>query len=287
MKQKICLLFYFIIFLNLLEAKLEKITYSFSTDPIDVVIPCSSKDQKILPFCIEGIQKYAKNIRRIIVVSKERLSLDAEWFSEDKYPFTKEDLAYEIFSGNKKKAQKFLSRKNCRIGWIFQQFLKLYAPFVIPDISPNVLVVDADLIFINPTSFMNEKGEPFFNVGDEYHRPYFEHMKRVLPDLVKVHEQYSGVTHHMLFQKPILEDLFSLISQQHKKTAWKALCRAINKNDVHQSSLSEYEIYFNFALLRSDQAKIRPLPFKNVSPLKNIEKYKKLQYNYVTSHNYL
>lgn len=283
--------FFFIIYcllsFHILEAALEKTTYSFSLEPIDVVIPCAAKDREILLNCIEGIRKYGENIRRIIVISKEKLTSNAEWFSEDNFPFTKEDLAYEIFHGDKKKGKKFLTRKHSRIGWIFQQFLKLYAPFVIPGISPNVLIIDADLVFINKTSFMNEKGEPFFNIGKEYHRPYFEHMNRVLPDLKRVDENLSGITHHMLFQKPLLEDLFDLISQKHNTLPWKALCRTINLQEAKYSPLSEYEIYFNFALLRTNQAKIRPLSFIDISHLKNIEKYQKLNYNYVTSHNYL
>lgn len=281
------ILFFFLFLFSCLEATLEKKHFSFSSEPIDVVIPCAEKDREILAHCIQGIRKYGENIRRIIVVSKTRLTSDAEWFDEAGYPFTKEDLAYEIFHGNRKKCKKFLSRKHSRIGWIFQQFLKLYAPFVIPDISSNVLIVDADLIFIKPLSFMNEKGEPFFNIAKEYHVPYFEHMKRVLPDLVKVDPKMSGITHHMLFQKPLLEDLFSLISQKHKTAPWKALCRTIDPAQVKHSCLSEYELYFNFARLRTDQARLRPIRFIDVSPLKNIEKYQKLDYSYITSHNYL
>jgi hypothetical protein len=281
------LLLSFLLCAHFLEGTLNKKVYSFSSEPIDVVIPCAPKDRATLDLCIRGIRKYGENIRRIIVVSKEQLTNEAEWFNETNYPFTKEDLAYEIFRGQKAKIKKFLSSKHPRIGWILQQFLKLYAPFVIPGISSNVLIVDADVIFLKPTSFMNEKGEPFFNVGDEYHIPYFEHMQRVLPDLVKVQKEYSGITHHMLFQKPVLEDLFSLISERHRLVAWKALCRAIDPKQAKHSSLSEYEIYFNFAQLRSDQVVLRPLRFKNIFPLDDIKQYKTKNYNYITSHNYL
>ena len=274
----------FLFSLSFLSASLEKIEYSFSSEPIDVVIPCASKDQKTLDICIDGIKKYGQNIRRVIVVSKERLTSKAEWFNEAGFPFTKETLAYEIFKGNSKKAKKFLHRKNSRIGWIFQQFLKLYAPFVIPEISSNVLILDSDVLFIKPTLFMNEKNEPLLNVGNEYHHPYFDQMKKILPDLTKVYEQYSGVTHHMLFQKPVLEDLFSLISNQHSTVPWKAICRAINPKDF--SCLSEYEIYFNFIFLRTNQAHLRPLSFTNTSHLEKTEKYKNLNYSYITSHNY-
>ena len=265
-------------------AELTKVQYAFSKEPIDVVIPCAPKDKKTLALCIKGIRTHGKNIRRVIVVSKEKLTDEAEWFAEKDYPFSKEDLATEIFWSDQKAAKKFLLKRNSRIGWIYQQFLKLYAPFVIPEISSNVLVLDADVIFLRPVEFMDEEGRGFLNIATEYHPPYFEHMKRLLPDLCRVHTEHSGITHHMLFQKPVLEDLFSLISKRHKMEPWKAICRAIKSKKMPTSCLSEYEIYFNFALLRTDQIKIHPWPVIDVYPLRKIEKYR--DYVYITSHEY-
>ncbi len=54
---------------------------------------------------------------------------------------------------------------------------------------------------------MSEKGEPFFNVSDEYYDEYFKHAARLLPGFRRVYPQYSGICHFMLFQKPVLEDL--------------------------------------------------------------------------------
>ncbi len=268
------------------EPPIRKVRYEFSAEPIDVVIPCAPKDAKMLPLCINGIRTYGKNIRRVIVVSSRPLTDQAEWFDEAKYPFSKNSLAKEIFHGDRKATKKFLKQKNCRIGWIFQQFLKLYAPLVIPGISSNVLVLDADVIFVRPVEFVNAQGGPLFNVANEYYPPYFEHMAKVLPGLVRVHPEHSGVAHHMLFQRPILEDFFHLISEKHQLPAWKALCRSVDRALVRGCTLSEYEMYFNFALLRTDQATIRPLTFLDVWPLKNIEKYQARGYAYITSHNY-
>lgn len=265
---------------------MQKVEYQFSNEPIDVVIPCAPKDKKTLALCIESIRKYGNNIRRVIVISKEKFIDQAEWFPEAFYPFSKKDIALEIFQGNKKKAKKFLASKKSRIGWIYQQFLKLYAPFVIPGISSNVLVLDSDVIFLNPTTFMNEKSEPIFHPAQEYHQPYFEHMSRLLPDLQRVHENLSGVAHHMLFQRPILSDLFDKIYERHRVEAWKAICRSIDEKVVYASSMSEYEIYFNFALLRTDQAHLFTLNYLDVNPLREVEKYKKLGYAFITCHDY-
>lgn len=268
---------WFVILAIPLFADFSQVTYEFSPEPIDVVIPCAPKDTITLEACIEGIRKNSSNIRRVIVISREPLTNQAEWFNELEYPFSVDDLAHEIGD---------LTRLKTRMGWIFQQFLKLYAPFVIPGISSNVLILDADVIFLNPVKFMNEKGEPFFNVGNEYYEPYFKHAARLLPNLHRVHPGYSGVCHYMLFQRPILKDLFAQISSRHECEPWQALCRCI---DVEEplSPLSEYEIYFNFALLRTNQSKIRPLKWVNTGGWGKMETYRKQKYIYMACQEWI
>lgn len=263
---------------------LEKRTYAFSSEPIDVVIPCSEKDLETLEECIEGIRANGRGIRRIIVVSSKPLTKNAEWFDEKDYPFSKAELALEIFHGDAVKAEGYL-RSPSRIGWILQQLLKLYAPFVIPGISSNVLVLDADVVFLNSVRFMNEKGEPLFHPATELHPPYFDHAARLLDGLKRVHPKYSGVAHHMLLQRPVLEDLFSLISLQHKREPWKAICNCIDPAEF--SCISEYEIYFNFALLRTDQARIEEILWTNVYSLRQKASYKNRRFAFIACQQWL
>jgi hypothetical protein len=154
----------------------EKIRYSFTTDPIDVVIPCDPKDLITLDLCIDGIRRQCQQVRRVIVISKQKLTDNAEWFDERLFPFRKTDIALAMFKGNRQVAANYVSTGH-RLGWIYQQLLKFYALYTIPEISPNVLVLDADTIFINPVQFMNSQGEPFLIPAGEYNEPYFEHMK--------------------------------------------------------------------------------------------------------------
>ena len=264
-----------------------KITYKLTTEPIDVVIPCSPKDLDTLELCIEGVKEYAANIRRIIVVSKERLTDSAEWFSEDLFPFSPETIVEEVYGGSRFAGRAYLNSPRTRIGWIFQQFLKFYAPFVIPDISPNVLILDSDVILLQPMHFMTPQGNPLFTPALEYTREYFEHAAKLLPGFHRVHRAYSGIAHHMLFQRPILEDFFALIEQFHHVEPWKAISRCISPITLYRSSLSEYEIYFNFVLLRSNQGSIRHLRWANIGAFINHAYYRRQQLTYVASHRWL
>ncbi len=254
-------------------------------DPIDVIIPCTEKDLPTLDLCIQGIRNFGSNIRRIIVISSAPLTQHAEWFDESLFPFSKFDIALAMF-GHSRQATEYMNSAKTRIGWIYQQFLKLYSSFVIPDISSNVLSLDADTIFLRSVSFMNKQGGAAFNVGIEYHPPYFQHMSRVLPWLTQVMPPYSGISHQMLFQKSLLEDFFSEIRQAHKRELWEVLSSKVDRKHIFRCFLSEYEMYFNFCFLKTDQVSIRPLKFKNIQQLDKLDKYRQQGFYHVSAHSW-
>jgi len=265
---------------------LEKIHYQFTHDPIDVIIPCHEKDAAHLERAIEGVKKNVQQLRRIIVISNKRLTHNAEWASEQLFPFSKQSIIMEVYQ-NHDAALAYLKHPHCRAGWIYQQFLKLFAAYYIPNISSNILIVDADVVFLKPVSFLQENGAGLYTTGSEYHKPYFEHAARLLPGLTRLYPQYSGIVHHMLFQKTVLDDLFTLIQKEHHCEPWVAIARAIPiaNGSIAISALSEYEIYFNFVFARTDQVKIRKLHWKNISESRyNNHKNSLRDYDYVAIH---
>lgn len=264
----------------------EKIEYQFNLqDPIDIVIPCHKKDSHRLDACINNAKKNIANIRRIIVISSEKFTDQAEWIPESIFPFDKKSLALEIFK-SPEIASHQVHKRGSRMGWILQQFIKLFAAYYIDHVSSNVLVIDSDVIFLKPISFMQENGAGLYATGTENHPPYFDHMKHVLPALHKVYSHMSGVVHHMLFQKPVLDDLYALIEQYHNAEPWRVIARTIpvHNNEIHSSAMSEYEIYFNFVFARTNQVKIRPLKWQNLSNLKQLNKAISQGYDYVAIH---
>ncbi len=279
--------FFFIILSVLFLINSTANAFTFTFDPIDVVIPCHKKDLITLDLVIDGARKNIKNIGRVIVVSSERLTDKAEWFDERQYPFTKESIAYEIFK-DKKKADNFLNSPKTRIGWIYQQFLKSYSIFVIPDISSNVLILDADTIFLRPIEFQDPiTGAGLYNPGTENEIQYFEHLERVLPGFRKVFPQYSGISHHMLIQKSVMEALYAEIIKAHNKEPWKVFCAMIDMNYLYTSCMCiEYELYFNFVFSRSNLVKIRHLKWHNI-PFREFRMLKNNEYDYLSCHAWM
>ena len=259
---------------------------SLPAQSIDVIIPCCERDHQILHKCIEGIRTHCHQVRRIIVVSSTQLTDKAEWVCETACPFDKFTIACEFFKGDVHASRAYTKEANTRVGWYYQQLLKLYVYRVIPHLTSNVLVLDADTIFLNPVEFIREDNVALYNVGKEYHRPYFEHGSRLIPGFRRLFPKFSGICHHMLLQRDVLNDLLQMVEQEQGVEFWKAFCRSVDKMQVYKSGASEYEIYFNFVFLKGYPAKIRKLKWKNVSSLKRIEKYRADGYVYVSCHSH-
>lgn len=263
-----------------------KTHYSLADDPIDAVIVAHPKDKKIISYCIKGIKKYCSKVRRIVIVSSERLSNEAEWFDEKLFPFSMNDVALTIGKGSKERARNFFRHHNRGPGWYLQQLLKLYSPFIIPGISSNVLIVDADIVFLNQVEFLNESFGGLFCVSQiEPKELYIQHAQRLLPGYKRIYPQHYSVCHHMLFQRSILEDLFRTVEEYHQEPFWKAFCHCVRYN--RKKGASEYEIYYNFALRHTDQVAIRKLKWINSGDLSLRKKFKNEGYHFAAFQSYL
>ncbi len=261
-------------------------SYPFVDDPIDVIIPTASKDEILLEKCVEGIKKNVQNIRRIIVVSDHKITDKAEWYDEKAYPFSKYDVSLYLNQLDKDRALSYLNEAS-RVGWYFQQLLKLYAAYVIPGISSNILIVDSDVIFFRPVSFLSPEGGGYFSIGSEYHLPYFEHANRLLPGIKRLNPSQSGIAHQMLFQKAVLDDLFQQVESFHKKEFWKAFCLCVDPSELLYSGASEYEIYFNFVFARTKQVKVRNLHVINSGDINAMKIHRNAGYDYAAYHSWM
>jgi hypothetical protein len=219
----------------------------------DIVVPVGPNDSTIIKNMLTYTKKNIIGYRNIYLVSFDStLNIPGcITINENVFPFDKEYLS--TYLGN-----------NNRLGWYLQQLIKLYAGFYIEGILDNYLVVDSDTFFLKPTSFFSSK-LPLYNVGTEYHLPYFNHMNKLHPSLAKK-SNYSGICHHMMFQKTYVNELFNLIETYHNDKFYNIFLKSIDKNDILHSGASEYEMYFNFMLTyHNKDIIIRPLQWANVN----------------------
>lgn len=278
--------FFFLSIQLFAHAKAHKTMYPLMDDPIDVVICTHPKDKATLEGCIDGIRANCDQVRRVVVVSSIKLTDKAEWFDENKFPFSKDDVADAIVRGDKKKKKEFF-RTHRGQGWYYQQLLKLYSSFVIPNLSSNVLIIDSDTIFLNPVTFLNSSMGALFCVNEEdAAKPaYFAHAKRLVPGYKRVFPDVYSVCHHMLFQKPILEDLFRIVEDYHKTEFWVAFCTSVDLKA--NRGASEFEIYYNFALTHTNQVELRELKWTNCGNLMRKNEFQRKGFHFVSFHTYL
>lgn len=255
---------------------------------IDVVIPVHKKDLAILEYSIQAAKNKIVGARRIIVISKERHSNNAEWFDENLFPFSYKEIANLT--------------NNINVGWHFQQLLKFYAPIIIPDISENVLILDSDTVFFRKTKMIDDKGIAFYNISKDkntketpFDQRVDEHIKKFFPaiaknKLPKPFDEFSGICHNMIFNRKILLELFRNVEEYHRQKSgvdypfYKIFLMFYD----NQMSVSEYQIYFNYMLIfHREKMNIRKIEYKNTAD-QNIKKYRfRLKYSYCSFHSHL
>lgn len=227
----------------------------------DIVIPLGPNEIKNISKQIEYTKKNIVGYRNIYIVTNicNKFEIDGcKVIDENIFPFKMKNIAdfFAIYNG-----------KNNRNGWYFQQLLKLYVSFVIEELLDDYLILDSDVFFLKPTEFINN-GKYIFSTGNEYHIPYFNHMKRVHPSLEKVCNK-SGICHHMMFNRQILRELFDLVEKYHNKPFWVIFIENVNEHTYHpvnasESGASEYEMYFSYMIINHpDKMEIRNLNWAN------------------------
>ncbi len=254
-----------------------------SKKEFDIIIPVHKKDLAVLEYCIKAAREKIIGARRIIIISKERYSDNAEWFAEENFPFNIEFVRSYVGGS---------------AGWYFQQLLKFYAPFVVPDILEDVLILDSDTVFFRKVKMFDSQNRPYYNIGkdkDIANMPFSirvdEHIKKIFPEisrrnLPKEFKEISGICHMMMFQRKILSDLFRRV-EEYDKTG-DEFYKIFLKHATEEYSVSEYQIYFNFLLIYYRQNIVfRKLNYKNTADL-NIKKYRhRFKYHYCSFHSYM
>jgi len=90
----------------------------------------------------------------------------------------------------------------------------------------------------------------FIVTGDES-STQIAHMGRLMPGLDRQHPAMSAIAHHMLLSKSLLVELHREVAEAHGGAALaEAFLGTLDPAAEHKKSASEFEIYFNYHLLR-------------------------------------
>lgn len=146
-----------------------------------------------------------------------------------------------------------------RSGWIYGQMCNLYYSYLQQN-KKYTLTIDSD-VFFNKKIKIFDGVNPIFTISNEYHEPYFKHMKRLHPDFVRSHRK-SGISHHMLFDKDLLAEIFTKVEDFHKKPFYEVFLDEIDNKEI--SCCAEYEIYFHYVINKYPELyKLREIKWGN------------------------
>lgn len=242
----------------------------------DIVIPLGPNERKNIHRQIEYTKKNIVGYRNIYIVTNnyDNMQIDGcQIIDENIFPFKMSDIANYFTQYN---------GKHNRNGWYLQQLIKLYASFVIEGILDTYLVVDADVFFLKPIEFYKDF-KFIFTTGDEEHNPYFNHMKKLHPSFQKVIKP-SGISHHMIFDKKYLKEIFYIVEKLHNKPFWKVFITCVDEHkkypiNIIESGASEYELYFNYMVKNhGDVIEIRKLNWSNQHMSYNLSNNNNMDY---------
>ena len=225
---------------------------------IDVLIPHGPNDDRCLAECVRRAIAHVTGVRRVHVVSYDAEKAAGIIGDMASNVTVHDEASPGLFPFDRSAVAALLpAAAERRAGWYLQQLVKLYAARCVPGLLPDAfLVLDADVMLVRDVSFEAEE----FHVGAENHAPYFEHAARLLPWLVRAEATYSGVTHCMVMTHDRLEAILCEIEDRSREHAWRAFVSAVDPAHAAKSGASEYEIYFNHALLRPVPSSTRVRP---------------------------
>ncbi len=218
---------------------------------VDVIVPTCAKDLDTVNEVISRCRRFIQDVGTIYCLCPRDVAFHVKGadvvIDEATFPFTKSQVADLIES-------KIVSVHR-KVGWFYQQLLKLYAHRVIPGLRSAHMIVDSETLFYNPISFFH-KNNALYCITNEVSEEYRRHAHRMLPAMQFFHPQIGGVCHQMLFQRHVLEDMFDRASKQYKSETghdepmWRImLLRALQaENGLGIEEYSEYEMYFNYTI---------------------------------------
>lgn len=279
---------------------------------MDCVIPAHDKDLETLPLTVASARRCLPEVRRVLVVGarggvvedavRSGAAGQCEFVDEGSgvWPFRREDL----------------DACGCPAGWLLQQLLKLYAPLVLPGITPAVLVCDSDVVWLEegtrflederrgaddaasdcagdaaPTVFaahictFDTEACPPIRSAVDLHR-YDDFVGAVLPGLRKRRPgKETAVCHHMCLQRAVLSDLDGQVRAAGGRPLWRAIVDAAG---ALGGRASEYELYHAFACAHwPSAARVWRPPFAVTADFRSASAKPPVNTVFLVSHSHL
>ena len=199
----------------------------------DIVIPYHPKDSATLAPCIWQIRKCLKGWQTIYVIGAQPVLC-----------FSESEALVVIDEPSPQSIVNFYKQRNPalvdRAGWLHQTLIKLQAKKYIPDLLPQYVVVDCDVLFMRPVSFFDDDEQWFAFHRWPLYGPYVDMFERLTG--IPYPAGHGFVMHHMMYRQDRLDEMIAHVLDYTKSKSfqWAVLK---NINVVEKSPFAECDMF--------------------------------------------
>jgi hypothetical protein len=230
MKKIICSIFFVLFVLIVINNTNASVNKSEITEVISV---CSAKDSETWKKASSYIIKNIQAQRYSIFVPDNEVALFKE-ISPKQFNVIPESTC---IPNVRHLLQKYMPpEKQWRLGWYLQQFIKI-AAVKQANKDDIILIWDADTVPLKKLDFINSDGKLIYYKGDEFHRPYFDCIDRLLG--IKKQVNFSFIAQSFIVKASWIQTFCHEIEEKSKMSWEEAIISKIDFNEI--SGFSEYE----------------------------------------------
>ena len=201
------------------------------THPLDAVMLTTGKDTRVFEKSIHSALKHLIDIDNFYIITphaddlitkySDTLGPRVKFINEGIFPFNGSHVVEIMFESVKQHGKypmngnsQFEKAVWSRIGWFLQQILKLYSGYVLK--IQDFILLDSDVVWFHDLKFAHNSTSYYYTTSSQYHPAYYSSMRKILniglPD-----QPYhrSGITHHMVIVKSVMDQLFIDVEKHH------------------------------------------------------------------------
>jgi len=228
-------------FFDVNKLKIQKIQTTPSAVNLELLYVATIKDFEVLAFTMPTTLDSMSNfsVSRISIIVPDE-HFDTLMSSIPKLP-VEINLILESSLISAVEAQKLKTHFNNRHGWVLQQVLKIL--FVSQSDSDGVLVVDADTTLLCQRNWLDLDGKQVLTPTWEFYPPYYKFLEN--HNLIEGVPSLTFVSHHMLFQPRVMNEIFIFLGWSTNQDIVKSLTSLSYEQEKSPFSI-DYELYAQF-----------------------------------------
>jgi hypothetical protein len=208
-----------------------------------IICACTQKHSAIFFIAFEKLLEYVPFKTLHLVVPDEDWQHFHDLYKNNRMLILYKDSQF-ISSRLNEHIKNKLGRRKRMYGWYIQQLIKIKLSSNFEDMD-NILIWDSDTIPLRPLNFIRNDGEFNYYYGSEFHKPYFNTLKKILGiDKVSPH---SFIAQCFPLKSILAKDFIENIDKKY----WMEKI-IDNLDQSSDCAFSEYESLGNFILTKKD-----------------------------------